>query len=112
MDVLGWLWWGLSGIITGLLSLVWFLISGWVSTLLQIGLLVAVVYFLKYGWQRAPSEIWRRSRSFCELDSGTRSGRERRGAGDSRAGGEGEGIWGHQHLDIVVAAGAHGGPLS
>jgi hypothetical protein len=67
MDVLGWLWWGLSGIITGLLSLVWFRISGWVSTLLQIGLLVAVVYFLKYGWQRAPSEIWRRSRSFAHF---------------------------------------------
>jgi hypothetical protein len=67
MDVLAWLWWLISGIVTGFASLVWFLISGWVSTLLQIGLLVMVVYFLKYGWQRAPAEIWRRSRSFARF---------------------------------------------
>ena len=65
MDILGWLWWLVSTLFTGILSLIWFLISGWVSTLLQIALLVVVVYFLKYGWQRAPAEIWRRSRSFA-----------------------------------------------
>jgi len=65
MDMLGWLWWLVSTLFTGILSLIWFLISGWVSTLLQIALLVLVIYFLKYGWQRAPSEIWRRSRSFA-----------------------------------------------
>ena len=42
----------------------WCLISGWVSTLLQIALLIAIIYFFKYGWQRAPAEIWRRTRSF------------------------------------------------
>jgi hypothetical protein len=26
-----------------------------------------VIYFLKYGWQRAPAEIWRRSRSFARF---------------------------------------------
>ena len=26
-----------------------------------------VIYFLKYGWQRAPPEIWRRSRSFARF---------------------------------------------
>jgi hypothetical protein len=67
MDVLSWLWWLLSGIITGLLSLLWFLVSGWVSTLLQVGLLIVVIYFLKYGWQRAPAEIWRRSSSFARF---------------------------------------------
>jgi hypothetical protein len=67
MDVVGWLWWLFSAIFTGMLSLIWFLISGWVSTLLQIGLVVVVIYFLKYGWQRAPAEIWRRSRSFARL---------------------------------------------
>ena len=65
MDIVGWLWWLVSTLFTGMLSLIWFLISGWVSTLLQIALLVLVIYFLKYGWQRAPSEIWRRSRSFA-----------------------------------------------
>jgi hypothetical protein len=45
-------------------SLVWFLISGWVSTLMQITVLIAVIYWMRYGWQRAPYEIWNRTRSF------------------------------------------------
>jgi hypothetical protein len=65
MDILGWLWSLASTLFIGTLSLIWFLISGWVSTLLQIAVLVVVIYFLKYGWQRAPAEIWRRSRSFA-----------------------------------------------
>ena len=65
MDIFGWLWWVISTLLTGILKLIWFLISGWVSTLLQIALLVLVIYFLKYGWQRAPAEIWKRSRTFA-----------------------------------------------
>jgi hypothetical protein len=38
------------------ISVVWFLISGWVSTILQIAILIAIIYFLKYGWQRARPE--------------------------------------------------------
>ncbi len=64
MDILAWLWWAVSGIVGVAISLVWFLVSGWVSTLLQIALLIVVIYFLKYGWQRAPAEIWRRTRTF------------------------------------------------
>jgi len=67
MDILAWLWWVISTILGVVLALIWFLVSGWVSTLLQIALLVIVVYFLKYGWQRAPAEIWRRTRSFARL---------------------------------------------
>ena len=67
MDILGWLWWVVSTLLSGILALIWFLISGWVSTLLQIALLVVVIYFLKYGWQRAPAEIWKRSRAFADL---------------------------------------------
>ena len=65
MDIPGWLWWLASTLLTCILSLIWFLISGWVSTLLQVALLVIVIYFLKYGWQRAPAEIWKRSRAFA-----------------------------------------------
>jgi hypothetical protein len=64
MDVLLWLWWALATTIGLIWGVVWFLISGWVSTLLQVALLIMVIYFLKYGWQRAPAEIWRRSRTF------------------------------------------------
>ena len=64
MDVLAWLGWALAAVLGVLWSLVWFLISGWISTLLQVAVLVATIYFLKYGWQRAPVELWRRTRSF------------------------------------------------
>ena len=64
MDIVAWLGWAVVAVLGVVWSLVWFLISGWVSTLLQIAVLVATIYFLKYGWQRAPAEIWRRTRSF------------------------------------------------
>ncbi|HEX5959237.1 MAG TPA: hypothetical protein VFY92_11375 [Hyphomicrobiaceae bacterium] len=70
MDILGWLAWmlmGLLGLLWTLLGLawtvVWFLISGWVSTLLQIAVLVGAIFFLKYGWQRAPAELLKRATS-------------------------------------------------
>jgi hypothetical protein len=61
MDVLMWVWWAVSSLLSLVWSLVWFLISGWVSTLLQVALLIAAVYYAKYGWQRAPAEIWKRT---------------------------------------------------
>jgi len=64
MELVGWLWWLLSSFAFGFLRLLWFLLSGWVSTLLQVTLLIGVIYFLKYGWRRAPFEIWRRTKSF------------------------------------------------
>jgi hypothetical protein len=64
MEIIAWLGSAVVAILGVLWSLVWFLISGWVSTLLQIALLIATIYFFKYGWQRAPAEIWRRTRSF------------------------------------------------
>jgi hypothetical protein len=57
-------------------TVLWFLIGGWVSTLLQITVLVGIFYYLKYGWQRAPSEIWRRSRSFASFFWGWLRARE------------------------------------
>jgi len=76
MDVLAWLWWVISTVLGVVLALIWFLVSGWVSTLLQIACLVIVVYFLKYGWQRAPAEIWRRTRSFAQFFLGWIRARE------------------------------------
>src|SRR5262245_31461161 len=67
MDILAWLWWVISTVLGVAFALVWFLVSGWVSALLQIALLVIIVYFLKYGWQRAPAEIWRRTRAFARF---------------------------------------------
>jgi hypothetical protein len=76
MDILAWLWWLISTLFGAVLALIWFLVSGWVSALLQIALLVIVVYFLKYGWQRAPAEIWRRTRSFAAFFLGWIRARE------------------------------------
>ena len=64
MEIVAWLGWAVLAVLGVLWSILWFLISGWISTLLQIALLVATIYFFKYGWQRAPAEIWRRTRSF------------------------------------------------
>lgn len=64
MEVVAWLWWVIATGLGAAWTVLWFLIGGWVSTLLQITVLVGIFYYLKYGWQRAPSEIWRRTRSF------------------------------------------------
>lgn len=64
MDILSWLLWLVLSVLGVIWTVVWFLISGWVSTLLQIAILVIVIYSLKYGWQRAPHEIWKKSSAF------------------------------------------------
>ncbi|MFZ1105000.1 MAG: hypothetical protein WAN86_19470 [Hyphomicrobiaceae bacterium] len=63
MDIVVWIAWALFSVLGLVWWVVWFLISGWVSTLLQIAVLIATVFFLKYGWQRAPAELWKRTRS-------------------------------------------------
>ena len=67
MDILVWIGSALLTLLGVLWSLVWFLIAGWVSTLLQITLVVAAIYFLKYGWERTPAELWRRTRSLARF---------------------------------------------
>jgi hypothetical protein len=67
MDILVLIGSALLTVLGALWSLIWFLIAGWVSTLLQIALVVAAIYFLKYGWQRAPAELWRRTRSLARF---------------------------------------------
>jgi hypothetical protein len=46
-------------ILSTLWSLIWLLIGGWVSTALQIIVLVLAYYAYRYGWRRAPLEAWR-----------------------------------------------------
>jgi hypothetical protein len=67
MDIVVWIGWALFALLRAVWSVVWFLISGWVSTTLQIALLVAVLFFLKYGWQQAPGELLRRTRSLARF---------------------------------------------
>mgnify|MGYP001161959266 FL=1 len=57
MDVVGWLWWLLAGLLGAVWSVVWFLLGGWVSTLAQIGVIVLIVAGYRYGWRRAPLEV-------------------------------------------------------
>jgi hypothetical protein len=67
MEFLGWIASALMSVAGILLSLVWFLIGGWVSTLLQITVLIFAIYGFKYGWRRAPFEIWRRTQGFLRF---------------------------------------------
>ncbi len=67
MDLLGWLFSILLSAAGLVLSLVWFLVSGWVSTLLQIAVLIVAIYGIKYGWRRAPFEIWRKTQTFVRF---------------------------------------------
>lgn len=64
MDVLGWLWWLLASLLGLVWSLVWFLLGGWVSTLVQIAVIVLVIFGYKYGWRRAPQELLARVGTF------------------------------------------------
>jgi hypothetical protein len=46
-------------ILSAIWGLIWLLIGGWVSTALQIIVLVLAYYAYRYGWRRAPLEAWR-----------------------------------------------------
>lgn len=52
-------------ILSALWSLIWLLIGGWVSTALQIIVLVLAYYAYRYGWRRAPLEAWRGVRAIA-----------------------------------------------
>jgi hypothetical protein len=49
MEIVAWLGSAVVAVLGFLWSFVWFLISGWVSTLLQIAFLIATIYFFKHG---------------------------------------------------------------
>lgn len=76
MDVLGWLWWGLTTLIGLVWSLVWFLLGGWVATVAQLLIVVGIIFSYKYGWRRAPLEIATRGRTFARFVWGWMRARE------------------------------------
>lgn len=61
MDILGWISWLLWKAIGLVWTMVWFLLGGWVSTLAQILVVAGIIFFYRYGWQRAPAELWSRA---------------------------------------------------
>jgi hypothetical protein len=57
MEIVSWFVWLLAALAGWLWSIAWLLLGGWVSTLLQILVIVFVIFAFKYGWRRAPLEI-------------------------------------------------------
>jgi hypothetical protein len=57
VEIVSWTGWLLSTLAGWIWSVAWLLIGGWVSTLLQILVIVFVVFAFKYGWRRAPLEL-------------------------------------------------------
>ncbi len=57
MEILSWIGWLLAALAGWIWSVAWLLLGGWVSTLLQILVIVFVVFAFKYGWRRAPVEL-------------------------------------------------------
>ena len=56
-EILSWIGWLLATLAGWIWSVAWLLIGGWVSTLLQILVIVFLVFAFKYGWRRAPLEL-------------------------------------------------------
>lgn len=57
MEALSWFVWLLAALAGWIWSIAWLLLGGWVSTVLQILVIVFIVFAFKYGWRRAPLEI-------------------------------------------------------
>jgi hypothetical protein len=62
MEIVSWIGWLLAALAGWIWSIAWLLIGGWVSTLLQILVIVFLVFAFKYGWRRAPLEMGLRVR--------------------------------------------------
>lgn len=64
MDFAGGLWWVVASLIGLAWRVVWFLLGGWVATLAQLGIIVAVIFGYKYGWRQALPELASRGTTF------------------------------------------------
>lgn len=63
MDILGWLWWTLIKLLSLIWSFAWFLLGGWVATLVQLLIIVGLFFAWRHGWRRAPVEMLARGRN-------------------------------------------------
>lgn len=70
MDILGWLGWLLWGALALLWSIVWLLLGGWISTAAQILVVLMAIFVYRYGWQRAPAELWRQAVAIWRFSTG------------------------------------------
>lgn len=77
MELLSWVWWATTNVLGMALTVVWFLIGGWVSTLAQIGVVLIAIFGYKYGWRRAPLEIVGKARRVAGIGWGWVRRRER-----------------------------------
>lgn len=84
MDILAWIWWLIASALSALWGFFWFLIGGWVSTLLQIAIVVMAVFYAKYGWRRAPQEIWKRASAAGRFSMGWVRAKEFGSQGNTR----------------------------
>lgn len=67
MDILTWLWWGIVKILGLIWSFAWFLLGGWVATLVQLLIIVGIIFAMKYGWRQAPLEMLGRGRGVARF---------------------------------------------
>ncbi len=76
MDSLGWIVWLLGWIVSLAWSLAWLLLGGWVSTLAQIVAVLGILAVYRYGWRRAPLEVWSQLSGFVRFVINWMRGRE------------------------------------
>ncbi len=81
MEFMSWVWWAVVNAFGMALTVVWFLIGGWVSTLAQIGVVLLLAFGYKYGWRRAPLEIMSKARRIGGIGWGWVRRRERPATG-------------------------------
>lgn len=84
MDVLAWIWWLAVNVLWLVASIVWFLLSGWVSALVQILVVVGGIFVFNYGWRRAPLELASRVQAILGMSWGWIRRREPRDSPPAR----------------------------
>lgn len=76
MDIFGWIVWLLGWLVSLAWSLAWLLLGGWVSTLAQIIAVLGILAVYRYGWRRAPLEVWGQLSGFVRFATNWMRGRE------------------------------------